>query len=72
MHNLVAELLKLLLQLKLGVSQILVLLLRRWCAIVVSIWARSSTHLRIGVAIIRSHDAAHCKGSAVWKRCVRK
>lgn len=53
MHDLVAELLKLLLKLEFRVGQVLVLLLLRgWCAIVIAVWARSSTHLRIWVAVI--------------------
>ena len=57
MHDLVAELLKLLLQLEVRIGQVLVLvlMLRGWCAIVIAVRARSSTHLSIWVAIIRSH-----------------
>jgi hypothetical protein len=51
-HDLVAELLQLLLQLKFRIGQVLVLLLRGWCAIVISIWARSSAHLRIWIRVI--------------------
>ena len=59
MHDLVAELLKLLLKLQVRISQVLVLLLLGGgCAIVVAVWSRSSTHLGIWVAVIRSHFAA--------------
>ena len=58
MHDLVAELLELLLELQVRISQILVLLLGGWCAIVVAVRPRSSTHLGIWVAVIRSHSAA--------------
>lgn len=55
MHDLIAELLELLLQLQVRIGQVLVLLLRGWCAIVIAVRARSSTHLSIWVAIVRSH-----------------
>ena len=59
MHDLVTELLKLLLKLQFRISQVLVLLLLGgWCAIVVTVRPRSSTHLSIWVAVIRSHTAA--------------
>jgi hypothetical protein len=55
MHDLVAELLELFLQLEIGIGQVLVLLLRRWCPIVIAIWAGPSIHLAIWIAIIRCH-----------------
>lgn len=58
MHDLVTELLKLLLKLQVRISQVLVLLLGGGCAIVVAVRPRSSTHLGVWVAIIRSHFAA--------------
>lgn len=58
MHDLVTELLKLLLKLQVRISQVLVLLLGGGCAIVVAVRPRSSTHLGIWVAVIRSHFAA--------------
>ena len=60
MHDLVTELLKLLLKLQVRISQVLVLLLLLGggCAIVVAVRSRSSTHLGIWVAVIRSHFAA--------------
>jgi hypothetical protein len=57
MHDLVTELLKLLLKLQVRISQVLVLLLGGWRAIVVAVRPRSSTHLGIWVAVIRSHSA---------------
>ena len=62
-HNLVAELLKLLLKLKVRIGQVLVLLLRRWCAIVVPVWTRPSAHLRIWIRIIRVHVLGRCNCS---------
>lgn len=58
MHDLVTELLKLLLKLQVRISQVLVLLLGGGCAIVVAVRPRSSTHLGIWVAVVRSHFAA--------------
>jgi hypothetical protein len=58
MHDLVTELLELLLKLQVRISQVLVLLLGGWCAIVVTVRPRSSTHLGIWVAVVRSHPAA--------------
>lgn len=58
MHDLVTELLKLLLKLQVRISQVLVLLLGGGCAIVVAVRPRSSTHLGVWVAVIRSHFAA--------------
>lgn len=55
MHDLVAELLKLLLQLQIRIGQVLVLLLRGRRAIVTAVRARSSAHLSIRVAIVRGH-----------------
>lgn len=51
-HNLVAELLELLLKLQIRICQVLVVLLRRWCAIVIAIGTRSSAHLGIWIAVI--------------------
>lgn len=69
MHYLVAELLKLLLKLKLRVGQVLMVLLRRRRAIVIAVWARSSAHLGIWVAVVGGHDSAYCRYSNNCYRC---
>lgn len=72
MHDLIAELLEFLLQLQVRVGQLLVvlllLLLRGWCAIVIAVRTWSSTHLSIGVAVIRCHFS--CTATAGEKTVV--
>lgn len=60
-----AKLLKVFLQPQLGIGQVLLLLLllRRWCSVLVDVGTRTSAHLRVGVSV-GGHAGAHCTAGA--------